>query len=271
METNTTVNENQADIITKTKEANKKRMLIFAIVAVILIISVCIGFVFQSQAKYSLVLNEYNNLSESHSELESYYDFFDSFAVCINGDSVVYHKLNCSQFDPETPFAILNIDMAKTQGYQPCKLCIGEDDTDMNDTNSEGTIDLTNENGDFVRNDEVISQADYKAACKKVAYEDIARQPDKYIDQDVVFTGEVVQVDKISGNSYYARVNVTKDEYGFYDDTVYITFTLTDGSPKILEDDIVTFYGVCTGEASYTSVFGQQITIPSGDVAYIDI
>ena len=44
-----------------------------------------------------------------------------------------------------------------------------------------------------------------------------------------------------------------------------------DPSNRVLEDDIISFYGTSTGLYSYTTVLGAQLTIPSVLAVYIDI
>lgn len=117
-----------------------------------------------------------------------------------------------------------------------------------------------------------MSESDYKASCEAVSYEDIARQPDRYNGRNVVFTGKVIQVQEgswWSSDTIY-RINVTQGEY-LWSDTVYVTYKLPEGAPRILEDDIVTFYGICTGTETYTTVLGSSVTIPSVEAQYIDI
>lgn len=115
------------------------------------------------------------------------------------------------------------------------------------------------------------SAQDFKTSCKTFPYKDIARQPIKYIGEKVVYTGEIVQVGSESDGLYYARINVTKDEYDSYSDTMYVTYELEENEPKFLENDIVTFYGICEGELSYESIFGEEITIPSVSAKYIEL
>ncbi len=141
-------------------------------------------------------------------------------------------------------------------------LMLGGDDT---------PLIAVNENGDVVQGETVISQADFKKSCVEVAYEELARNPENYKGQNLKFKGEVIQCDQSYGTSYYARVNVTVDEYGYYDDTIYVDFEIPEGADKILEDDIVELYGVCQGAESYTSIFGEQITIPSLDALYVEL
>lgn len=130
---------------------------------------------------------------------------------------------------------------------------------------------IVDANGDVVLNGEVISEKDFKKSCDKIKYEDLARNPDNYKDKNLMFKGEVIQCEQSYGTSYYARVNVTVDEYGFYSDTIYVTFDIPEGGDKILEEDIVKLYGVCKGSETYTSIFGETITIPSLDAAYVEL
>ncbi len=127
------------------------------------------------------------------------------------------------------------------------------------------------ENGDVVQGETVISQEDFKKSCVEVAYEELARNPENYKGQNLKFKGEVIQCDQSYGTSYYARVNVTVGEYGYYEDTIYVDFEIPEGADRILEYDIVELYGVCQGSETYTSIFGEQITIPSLDALYVEL
>lgn len=117
-----------------------------------------------------------------------------------------------------------------------------------------------------------LTAKEFKADCKTIPYKDIARQPEKYYDEKLVYTGRIFQVSqKQDDGMYYALVNVTKDEYDYYDDAIYIGFELKDGEPKFLEDDIITFYGVGRGDMSYESVLGNEITVPAVWALYIEL
>lgn len=110
----------------------------------------------------------------------------------------------------------------------------------------------------------------YKASCKKLTFEELARNPEKVKGTKVKLTGEVVQVSE-NYISIGMRVNITENEYGWYEDTVYIIYYPEDGEDKILEDDIITIYGTAEGEYSYTSVMGAYITIPKILAEYVEI
>lgn len=115
-----------------------------------------------------------------------------------------------------------------------------------------------------------ITEEQYKEQCKSISYDSLARDPDKYEYDMVKFTGRIIQV--MDSESYVElRINVTNDGYGYYDDTVYVTYMYEDGDTKFLEDDIVTFYGTYFGLYTYESVLGASITIPEVFARYIDI
>ena len=109
---------------------------------------------------------------------------------------------------------------------------------------------------------------EYKQKCNTYTYKEIFRNSDKYKGKFAKFTGEVIQV-QVSGDYYSIRLNVTKDQYGYYDDTmmVYIPTRYFDG--RILEDDIIEVYGELTGLETYTAVLGQEVTIPQMLAEYV--
>lgn len=110
----------------------------------------------------------------------------------------------------------------------------------------------------------------FKEECKKYSFEQLARNPDKMKDKKVKVTGEVIQVSEgIYTNGL--RVNITKNEYDWYEDTIYVTYVPEEGKDKILEDDIITVWGTAEGEYSYTSVMGATITLPYISAEYLEI
>lgn len=115
-----------------------------------------------------------------------------------------------------------------------------------------------------------LTEDEYKASCSEYSYEDLARNPDDYEGADVVFTGKVVQVLEGTSSTSY-RINVTKGSYGIWDDTVMVVASKTDSGSRILEDDIVTFYGTYGGLYSYESVMGATITVPLVLAQYGDL
>ena len=117
-----------------------------------------------------------------------------------------------------------------------------------------------------------ISEEDYKAGCETIDYETLARNPDKYIGKSFKIKGEVIQVLESSySDTVEMRINITKDEYGFWSDTIYAEVVIPSGSDRILEDDIIAIYGDCAGLYSYTSIVGSTVSLPKIDVKYYSI
>lgn len=85
------------------------------------------------------------------------------------------------------------------------------------------------------------------------------------------FEGEIQQViyDSENGESEYL-IHVTKDDLGLWSDSIYVYYANKSDS-KFIEDDIVAIYGEASGEESYTSVLGQNITIPAVTAAYMEL
>lgn len=110
----------------------------------------------------------------------------------------------------------------------------------------------------------------YKAKCSEYDYETIARNPDEYKGTYAKYTGEVIQVLEYE-NFYQLRVNITKGKYDIYTDTIYVMYFANEGEPRLLEDDIVTIYGVNSGTYSYESVLGATVTLPYVSAEYIEI
>ena len=114
-------------------------------------------------------------------------------------------------------------------------------------------------------------KAAFKASCQAYSYDEISRNPDNYKGKPAVFRGKVAQVVESSySSSIDLRVDVTEGSYGWWDDTIYVSYTLPEGSSRILEDDIITIYGTLDGLYSYTAVLGNTITLPKLDAKYIE-
>ncbi len=116
-------------------------------------------------------------------------------------------------------------------------------------------------------------KAEYlKEKCVSLTYEEAARNPDDHKNELVVFTGEVAQVEN-SSKKPVLLVKVTRaggEYYSSYTDSVYVKYEFAD-ELKLLEGDIVSLYGEFLGEKDYTSVLGQNITVPYMVAYYAEI
>jgi hypothetical protein len=109
-----------------------------------------------------------------------------------------------------------------------------------------------------------MSEEDYKAACKSVSYDEIARDDDALKGEKLTFKGEVIQ----AMNGTY-RMNVTETTYG-YTDTILFTADDSSLSGKVIEDDIVIIWGVSKGNYTYEALLGNKVTVPRIQVVYLE-
>ena len=110
----------------------------------------------------------------------------------------------------------------------------------------------------------------YKQECQEYSFEEIARNPEKYVDTYGKYTGKIIQVIE-DGNNFQYRINTVWDGYGYYDGTIYAFYTRKPDEGKFLEDDVVTIYGQNQGTVTYESVLGAEITLPCVSIEYIEL
>lgn len=112
-----------------------------------------------------------------------------------------------------------------------------------------------------------LTEDDYKAQCASMDYDGLARNPDKVKGSSVTITGKVIQVQE-SSDSTILLMNVTQDGYGIWSDPIMVGYVPAAGQDKILEDDIVTIWGVDMGTQTYTTALGASKTVPLVYAAY---
>ncbi|MGK9251817.1 hypothetical protein [Paenibacillus humicus] len=89
----------------------------------------------------------------------------------------------------------------------------------------------------------------------------LARNPEKLKGTKVYLKGKIVQALE-SRNQVELRVDITKGEYGIWTDTVYVDYELPKGGDRLLEGDIINFWGTVEGLKSYQAIFGQKVSLP---------
>ncbi|MBO4676769.1 MAG: hypothetical protein J5633_04415 [Oscillospiraceae bacterium] len=113
-----------------------------------------------------------------------------------------------------------------------------------------------------------ISKEEYINRCQPVDYKSVARKPNDYKNMYVTFRGKVIQV--IEGNTVYLRINQDSDDI-WSNDTWFVEYKPSPNEIRILEDDTITVFGVCTGLYTYKALLGQQVTIPSMTMKYYEL
>ena len=123
------------------------------------------------------------------------------------------------------------------------------------------------------------TEADFKASCSEIDFKTLSRNPEKYKGNNYVFTGEVIQVmdsDSWFSNTTTLRVNITKEEFEYIDDVLWsdpiiATVEIPDGADRIIENDVIRFWGTCDGLYTYERVMGQNISVPKVDIKYYQV
>ena len=104
-----------------------------------------------------------------------------------------------------------------------------------------------------------------------ITYDQLARTPDEYKNKKVKFYGKVVQVTE-GDNETNLRVATRAKEYGgYYDDVVLVYYNPKIMASRVLENDMITLYGVSKGLHTYKSTMSGNITVPLIAVDKIDV
>lgn len=128
-----------------------------------------------------------------------------------------------------------------------------------------------NKSVDEVNQDYIIS---YKQSCQTYDYQTILTHAADYKGKDVKYTGKVIEVidDPHLVLTAAYRVNVNKEAWGYYNDTIYVDyFDLGVSKPKILIGDIITFYGKLKDLHKYETASGSTQYDPCIISYYIDV
>lgn len=100
-----------------------------------------------------------------------------------------------------------------------------------------------------------------------ITYSQLARTPDDYKNEKVKFQGKVLQIMEDADHDYiHMRLAVN----GSYDEILYCEYNKNIVPQRVLEDDIITIYGVSYGLYTYDTALGSRITIPAVVIDKID-
>lgn len=124
---------------------------------------------------------------------------------------------------------------------------------------------------------EKYSEEEYKSMCETLDYKTIARSPDNFIDKKIYGTGEIIQVIDESEEMATFRINVTpvmdyeNKEVSYYKDTVVAIIYHYDLNNRLLENDIIDFWGLARGNYTYETVLGNSETVPLIQIDYYNL
>ena len=97
----------------------------------------------------------------------------------------------------------------------------------------------------------------FKAQCQPLTYGNYVSNPDAYMGQKVVYTGQIYYVYEYDSSDYYFDFYLT-DSTGY--DSVLVLYRLYEGERIFAENDTVTVYGVFEGTYTYQADDGTYVT-----------
>ena len=107
-------------------------------------------------------------------------------------------------------------------------------------------------------------EKEYKDKCKKLDYNRVKRDPDKYDGQFIRVIGRVIKIEE----GWFDSVTCQIMENG---NVWVVGYTYKEGEKKIAEKDTVTFYGTCAGVVEDTNARGNEVTMPKVEAEYMTI
>lgn len=108
---------------------------------------------------------------------------------------------------------------------------------------------------------------DLIATADTINYAELEKNPYKFNDVFVTYTGEVIQIIEYEKNTTI-RLAITQTASGYSsNDILYLTYH---GETPFLKNDIITIYGFIRGSHVYESQAGYNISLPHLDVVVIE-
>lgn len=107
-----------------------------------------------------------------------------------------------------------------------------------------------------------LSHNEIRGRAIAIAYDDLARDTERYIGRNVVVYGRVTQVVEGSGGNAMTLLVMVDDG-----DLVLIHHE----GRRVLRNDGVAVYAIVKGRATYTTVLGARVTVPELTATLIDI
>lgn len=108
-------------------------------------------------------------------------------------------------------------------------------------------------------------RASFIESCQLVSYDELSRNPDRYTNEKIYFSGTVLQTDIQYGE------NIILLDIGNRE-IVYVSYVGKQArDPEILENDKITLYGTYLGVKTYLTVLGTNNTVPYLNALYSNI
>ena len=112
---------------------------------------------------------------------------------------------------------------------------------------------------------EAAKEAAFREEATTIDYDQLIKNPYRYIGEKVVYTGQIFQIQEGAGS--FMLLSVTDEGYGFWTDEIWIAGF---GGVESAEEDIITVYGTVAGAEEYETAIGGSNYVPRIKAKYID-
>lgn len=100
-------------------------------------------------------------------------------------------------------------------------------------------------------------------------FQELSENTSALTGRHVAYSGQVLQIEKNADGTGYIRLSIKQDAGGGwnFDEVVFVTYTQP---TDVLQDQVVTVYGILDGSYSYVSVDNTNFTLPALKAAVIE-
>jgi hypothetical protein len=112
---------------------------------------------------------------------------------------------------------------------------------------------------------EAAKEAAFREEATTIDYDQLIKNPYRYIGEKVVYTGQIFQIQE--GGGSFMLLSVTDEGYGFWTDEIWVAGF---GSIESAEEDVITVYGTVTGAEEYETAIGGSNYVPRIKAKYVD-
>lgn len=112
---------------------------------------------------------------------------------------------------------------------------------------------------------EAAEEASFREEATAIDYDQLVKNPFRYVGDKVVYTGQIFQIQEGFGS--FMLLSVTDEGYGFWTDEIWVAGF---GEIESAEEDIITVYGTVSGAEEYETQIGGSNFVPKIKAKYID-
>lgn len=120
-----------------------------------------------------------------------------------------------------------------------------------------------------------MTEEEFKEQCIKIRYEDLMRNPNRYIGEFVKLEGRIIMPPEENNNEIDARCYTRNSGGGiiphYTGDTIHISYRYADeNESRLIDDDVIVVYGIFEGIYIFNSMAGE-VPMPDITVLYCNL